>query len=246
MSLYLKSSNPRRNHWSDKLFRKKKPAFYVLINTLSSPLPSGSLPGFGWISIRVCWNRKVWSTPVEFRDEILTQLNAADKAAPDIGTPRPCNSITLTGERQRVVGRSSSRSQSPHFRGPASSRVAKARFRGGYETKQVPRNRAIPKCSRWKSSISLSDSHSAVLFGDKESGREKGVRCDGDGDEGGTLGRPIKRANTVPPTIDTLRKDADFWNCSRFHSRQFPTTSQDQLPVAFRQLPDRFATHQFE
>lgn len=32
------------------------------------------------------------------RDEILTQLNAADKAVPDIGTPLPCNSITLTRE----------------------------------------------------------------------------------------------------------------------------------------------------
>ena len=110
---------------------------------LFPPLPPGIPLGVEWISIGVCRNRKVWSAGVEFRDEILTQLNAADKAAPDIGTPRPCNSITLTGERQRVVGRSSSRSQSPHFRGsgPLPGWVAKARFPGGYETKQVPRNR---------------------------------------------------------------------------------------------------------
>lgn len=47
--------------------------------------------------------------------------------------------------------------QSPHFRG----RVAKARFRGGHETKQVAWNRAIPEVYPWKSSISLSDNHSA-------------------------------------------------------------------------------------
>lgn len=116
--------------------------------------------------------------------------------------------------------------RSPHFRG----RVAKARFRGGHETKQVAWNRAIPKCARGNPRY-----HFPIVIR-RDVGRE--------GIGGGAPGRPIKRANTVPPTIDTLRKDGDFWNCSRFHSRQFRTAEPGhQLPVAFRHLPP---THQFE
>lgn len=39
---------------------------------------------------------------VDSRDEILTQLNAADEPTPDIGTPRPCNGITLPPRRKHI------------------------------------------------------------------------------------------------------------------------------------------------
>lgn len=132
-------------------------------------------------------NRKISSAPYKSRDEILTQLNAADKPVPDIGTPPSCNSITLTAERQRVVG------LIPILSHPIFSldhpppvgareeleRKAEARFR-------LARNKAsaMESCNTkvwtWKSSISLSDSHSLC----PATGRRKGL-CEGVA-EGGT------------------------------------------------------------
>ncbi|KAM0729935.1 hypothetical protein ACS0PU_003812 [Formica fusca] len=39
---------------------------------------------------------------VDSSDEIVTQLNAADEPTPDIGTPRPCNGITLPPRRKYI------------------------------------------------------------------------------------------------------------------------------------------------
>lgn len=125
------------------------------------------------------------------RDEILTQLNAADEPTPDIGTPRPRNSITLPpfdvnttmclGRPHPVTRSYRSRHHNCHTFTPPSRFTHPISCH--FMTKEVPGNRSISSEHLEILDITFQSSWIARRRGGPE-------RADGDGSPGSRRVRP--------------------------------------------------------
>jgi len=161
------------------------------------------------------------------RDEILTQLNAADEPRPDIGTSRPRNGITLLpfdANTTMCLGH-------PHpttVAGIVAATIVIPPRSPPILPIPISYNTVQRKCLEIiqyrvkfsKSSISLSSRHG--LRDDAEI--QKGLTVMAVPDRRGY--DPIKRRH--PTTLDTLRTyDENSRSCSGFHSRQFRETDED-------------------
>lgn len=168
---------------------------------------------------------------------------------PDIGTPRPCNSITLTAERQRVVGRASSRSPVTPFsdrpsptRPPAADRHAEVGWRsldfGWHETKQVPWNRAIPKCGPGNPRY-----HFPIVIRCTRDRRAERVAQGSGLEVGHGAGRLSEQApfhqRSTPSARTVTSGTARDSILANFERPPPPSSPRGQVPVAFLQLSGR-------